>query len=433
MELNLLHVHGPMIGYGRLGVELDRALRRMGIETFDHMPDPDGYYEHFGNESRICGTVCWVSTPTHARGWWKGQTPIIFTMWEATELPESFRENLHEFDMVVVPSEHNAELFGRYHERVRCVPLGVDPEVWRYQPRQPPGQFFTFLCAGSGSRKGTDLAYKAFRKVFKMWPRTGPVPRLVFKSPRGAEFYGERLEVVSGRISAEEEVALYADAHCYLQPSRGEGFGLQPLQAMAQGCPTILTAAHGHAAFAHLGYGLSSTLTDSGYFIYGDAGQWWEPSLDELCERMEYVYHHYDAACERATASAACVAERFTWARTAQAFVEAVGPERLTPYDGPGEWYEPVARLYLTITNRDWACDVAGSHYQFRKGERTWVPADVKRILLEADLLDVACLHIEGDEDIGLAPHQVKRLPEYIERHSRCWTCGQPLPETVCA
>jgi len=446
-ELNLLRVPSESIGYGRLGMNLSRALEAMGVDVYDHLPEPVEVpgpdLEHLahlnaGTRGKICRVVCWVSVPTHARGWWKGQYPVMFTMWEATTLPPSFRETMHEFPLMVVPSLQNVELFSQYHPNVAYVPLGVDPAVWHYTPRPVPGRFFDFLIGGAGRRKGTDLAYTAFRRLWGThgsWPAEGPVPRLVMKNPRGEDFYGDRIEMITGRISAEAEVALYASAHCYLQPSRGEGFGLQPLQALAQGCPTILTAAHGHAAFAHLGYGLSSTPAKSDYFIYGDAGEWWEPSLDELCDRMRWVYDHYDEALIDGMVAAECVAERFTWANTARAFVAAVGVDRLDE-DGPTrrEWYEPTLQRFKVITNRDWKCEVAGAAYQFRQGAEAWVVADVKRILYEGQLLDPACLEIIGpngetDMDIGLLPEQVARLEGYVERHAHCALCGQKLNE----
>ena len=43
--------------------------------------------------------------------------------------------------------------------------------------------------------------------------------------------------------TSDQEVDLFAEAHCYLAPSKGEGWGLCPHQAIAQGCPTVLTDA----------------------------------------------------------------------------------------------------------------------------------------------------------------------------------------------
>lgn len=43
-----------------------------------------------------------------------------------------------------------------------------------------------------------------------------------------------------GYISDEKLKALYQNAHCFLYPSIYEGFGIPPLEAMRNGCPTIV-------------------------------------------------------------------------------------------------------------------------------------------------------------------------------------------------
>ena len=88
-------------------------------------------------------------------------------MWEAMTLPEAFRETFHEIDTLIVPSEHNVALFSQYHDNVKYLPLGVDPELWHYIPPTPPTRYFNFLISGRGQRKGVDLAFKAFREVFR--------------------------------------------------------------------------------------------------------------------------------------------------------------------------------------------------------------------------------------------------------------------------
>lgn len=432
MRINLNYVHGEMIGYGRYGVHLAAELEQLGVEVFDVLDEPgldpnrkknwaDGHREGLSQ------VACWISTPSHAKGWWKGQTPIISTMWEATALPPAFTENLHEFETVIVPSHQNEELFGRFHDDVRFLPLGVDPGIWHYTPRKPPSLFFDFLIGGSGPRKGTMLAHDAFVKVFgdDKWEHgDGPIPRLIMKTPRGEEPIAHpRVKMITGRLSPDEEVGLYETAHVYLQPSRGEGFGLQPLQAIAQGIPTILTAAHGHDSFAHLGYGLSSTLTRAAYFLHGDAGEWWEPDFDELCELMAYAYEHYDDACAFAARGAVTVARDFTWARCAEGFLDIVGRDRLVPFT-PTEWYAPTSKLYEVIVDQSRLLDVGGTSRYYERGKVYREPADVKRVMFDAGWLDPACL--QGD-DIGLHPTQLGDVAEYSAAHSYCPTCTQRL------
>ncbi len=141
----MLAVHSEAIGYGRLGMQLMRGLQAQGVTIYDGISAPDdgnfanNVMEREGN--RRYGrteSITWVSVPTHARGWYEGQRASIFTMWETTHLPESFRENLDDFDVVVVPSEQNVELFGRYHSNVKLCLLGVDTDAWHFQARRPP-------------------------------------------------------------------------------------------------------------------------------------------------------------------------------------------------------------------------------------------------------------------------------------------------------
>lgn len=430
-ELSLQYIDSASMGYGRLGVNLAREIIKSGVTLYRGLDSPNRRDQELntGRPAKKTNVLAYVSVPSHCRGWWEGQHRVLFSMWEATRLPESFRDNLDAFDTVVVPSNHNLELFGRYHPDVRFVPLGVDPDVWHYEERPKVDGEFRFLVAGSGPRKGTDLAFEAFTRLFGKegsWG-SGPVPYLVMKNPRRDNFNHERVHVIGGKIPAEQEVDLYATAHCFLAPSRGEGFGLQPLQAMAQGCPTILTAAHGHDSFAHLGYGISATESKAAYFVYGDAGNWWEPDLDELCDRMKMVYNDYGNACLDAQYGASVVAKEFTWERTAAGFLDACGRDQLTlPYSGSGSWREQQQRRYTVITDRDWVCNISGLTYRFERGRSYHETADVKRILFEAGVLDPACIDPDGD-DHGLAPEQLAAFAEYSAAHSFCPTCHQRL------
>ena len=348
----------------------------------------------------------------------------------------SYRENLHEFDTIIVPSQQNLELYSEYHDNVKYVPLGVDPVRWCYRERRPPTTRFNFFIGGSGERKGTDLAHRAFRKCFPdgSWG-DGPVPYLIMKQPKPEDFFGSRVERITGRLSAEAEVELYASAHCYLQPSRGEGWGLQPCQAIAQGIPTILTDAHGHAAFAKYGMGIGSKLVPAGYFLFGGGGEWWEPDFTELCDTMLWTYHNYDEACRRAKWGSEQVLSTLTWEQATNKFLDAIGRERMSvPFKGTGEWYTPTAKMYSTITNCDMVTDIGGVIYIFNKGEEYWMGADVKRILFEGGKLDPSCItygaHPDGMSvhfDVGLLPEQVARIPGYVDRSSYCPTCYQKL------
>jgi hypothetical protein len=437
-ELTLLHTHSMAIGYGRLGIKLSDALTKLGVDVFDDIgPVPINEssfvteaHDRVGEKMPASPTnvVSWVSVPTHARWWSTNQYAACFTMWEASVLPPSFRDTLHEFDALIVPSLQNMELFSQYHSNVRYAPLGVDTDKWYFQPRQTPDRYFNFLIGGSGKRKGTDLAFNAFRTVFKGWKKKwGPEPQLIMKNPKGeAKFRGyDRVVMSSGHLSNEAEIDLYSTAHCYVQPSRGEGFGLQPLQAMAQGIPTILTDAHGHSAFAKYGIPLDWDWAEAEYFIYGDAGNWWEPNFEHLCELMWDVYNDYGRYQARAAHVAThVIPQEFSWEQCALRFIDAHDGALSLPYRGDGSFHKPEQLRYFVRVTKPWSADIAGLQYIWAPGKDYYEPADVKRILFERGVLDPSCLQ---GEDHGLANNQVDRIGDYSASMGWCPTCNQQL------
>ncbi len=255
------------MGYGVCALGIDKGLHLNGVET--HMED------QLGHDGPLCEAALWTMPPSHVRRFKQEQRRYSLTMWEATLLPPTFTENVHEFTTVIVPSKQNVELFSERHNDVRLCPLGIDPDTWKPTPRRMITNRFNFLICGAGTRKGVDIAIKAFAAAFQDY-HYDIEPWLIIKCPvKWNQPVPPRTEVIQAIVPTEEMVAIYADAHCYVGPSRGEGWGMQPLQAMAQGMPTILSDAHGHSEFSHLGIPIPCGLSKAGMFLYGDAGTWW--------------------------------------------------------------------------------------------------------------------------------------------------------------
>ena len=291
MKLNTVANMSPVTGYGRMGKNIIDALTRQGVHiTGCTSPDNDNLPVHKNS--------LWMGAPSHIRGYWKGQIAHCLTMWEATGVPPGFRENVHEIDTIIVPSQQNVELFNHWHSNVKKVPLGINPDEWCYRKRPEVREEFRFIIAGQGPRKGIDVAIRAFNAVFGSFEPTAsdPIPKLIVKSRhhmKGIGGYG--IQEVAGTMSAADEIELYAQAHCFLGLARGEGWGLMPFQAMAQGCPTILHDAHGHHEFAYLASEtVGTSLTKAEPFIFGDADMWWEPNFGETCDAMWELYSNYE-------------------------------------------------------------------------------------------------------------------------------------------
>lgn len=141
-------------------------------------------------------------------------------------------------------------------DRVRVVPLAVreeffDPKpllpavVERYGARDP----YAVFLGNVEIRKGVDLLLDSFDVVRKRLPDA----RLVVigqPSVRWDEIAAQRSSLLSsgavtvaGYVSDDDAASLVAGARVLVYPTRYEGFGLPPLEAMACGTPAITSTA----------------------------------------------------------------------------------------------------------------------------------------------------------------------------------------------
>jgi hypothetical protein len=373
MHLTLCHVPQHHLGYGRAGMELYAACERAGVSMSDRW------------EEGAAETMVAMMIPPMVKGWLEGQRPIIFTMYETTDCPAQFRA-LQDFEMVLVPCDANVEAFSRWHSDVRKVQLGIDSKVWKQTARPQDGPF-TFLTSGSDPRKGVDVTVAAFQRAFS---RSDDVQLLVkFPTPSPVQIPNDpRIKVVSGFLSTEEEIRLYGSAHCYVGLSRGEGFGMMPLQAMAQGCPTILTDAHGHAEFAEYGVGVDTTLVPaSDYMRFGEAGDWWEPVLDDAVDKLRFVYDNYDAQLDRAVKNGRKVRSRFSWDQSAKQLIDVLGADTLKPYNGSDTRMRRTELLVPMRLTQPCEPYIGDRQYRFERDVEYWVNANVKDVLRQAGIV----------------------------------------------
>jgi glycosyltransferase involved in cell wall biosynthesis len=145
-----------------------------------------------------------------------------------------------------------AEVAGTYQvaaDRVVVTPLGVGP-AWRSaRPPDPgwlaghglPARYLLFVGSRE-PRKGLDVLLAAYRELLADQPG---VPPLVLAGPPG---WGAALDLAGlpdgsvrllGYLPESELASLTAGAAAMVFPSRYEGFGLPPLQALACGTPVV--------------------------------------------------------------------------------------------------------------------------------------------------------------------------------------------------
>ena len=278
----------------------------------------------------------------------RGKYKIGFTMLEVDSFPPSWVQEAQKMDEVWVPSEFNrAGLIRSGLTRpIHLIPLGVNgnyfhPEGAAYP--NPAGEFLFLSVFEWGARKAPELLLRTFNETFTA---NEPVRLLVKIINRDSllsvkeEIRRLALPPSGGRISYLLNVevphyqlaALYRSADCYVSPSRGEGWDMPLIEAMATGRPSIATDWGAHTEYVREGIAfplrIRGTVPVTGAGPYYEGRHWADPDPEHLRYLLRRVYEYRDEAKKVGAAGAREVAERWTWRRTASAItsrLEAIG------------------------------------------------------------------------------------------------------------
>jgi glycosyltransferase involved in cell wall biosynthesis len=140
-------------------------------------------------------------------------------------------------------------------DRVFVVYEGVDHAVFRPLPGRPLEEPYVLFVGSEHPRKNLPTVLRAFAAL-KREPRFRELKLLKIGSAGGGEgpFRArtqravaalglERDVVFREGISDEELARCYSNAACLVMPSFYEGFGFPPVEAMACGCPVVVSTA----------------------------------------------------------------------------------------------------------------------------------------------------------------------------------------------
>lgn len=339
-------------GYGNVAQELIVGFRNNGIEVVDHdQPAP---------------AILHILPPHFFQRKLVGQRAWLLSMWETENCPEGFRSGFPNFEGVLCPTVNNLAAFSEYHDNVHRVNMGVDWKFWTPRPRVVDGPFRFLYTAHSPKRKGGDVAQQAANIVART----------------------HDIEMVGAVANTDEQLReLFWSCHAYLQPSRGEGWGMMPHQAISSGMPAIISDCPGHREYAHApGVYLTSTHpAPSLLTFHGEPGNWWEPDVESVVEQMLWVIDNYQTAHAEAQQAHEVCRREFDWTSIAADIAALIDPS------GPNPdlvWENAKFTEFEIEVNRSLECDIGETHFKFQKGETYLVSADVKRVLREAGYID---------------------------------------------
>jgi glycosyltransferase involved in cell wall biosynthesis len=269
---------------------------------------------------------------------------VVMQPWEYGSVPVAWVERIAAtVDELWVPSRFVRDAYlrsGVAPEMVRVIPRGVNPD--RFRPDVEPFPVgtekpFRFLFVGGTlERKGFDLLLRAYAEEFTADDPVCLVVKDFFYGPNGRALVRElrrdrrapEVRYGYGTMSPARLGGLYTACDCYVQPFRGEGFGLPIIEAMACGLPAIVTGR---------GPVLDYCSDETTYFVPAEEvpyphewppelptvvpATWFEPELGELRRLMRHVFEHREEARRRGERASEHVRRHYTWGRAVESIV----------------------------------------------------------------------------------------------------------------
>jgi len=308
------------VGYGEASFHIFNEFEKQGIECLIGSPKAD-----IG--------ISFVQPDKFRFG--RNQYKIGYTPWESTGILPTWNSNLNNLiDEMWTTSPWCAEIFSKYTNKpIFVYEHGIEDNWIPIKRKINSSRPFRFLHVGEPAfRKDAQMVVDAFITLYG----DNPNYELIMKSSRmnttivrdaktghslgspGA-FY-KNIKTIDSFLSVEQMNGLYDLCDVFVYPSWGEGFGFNPLQAMAKGIPTICTA--GWATYErYITAPLDSTMSLSPWQEI-HPGMMLKPNYAQLKDYIKDIVENYQDYSSLAYKNAFLIHKDYNWEKVTKPAVK---------------------------------------------------------------------------------------------------------------
>lgn len=260
-----------------------------------------------------------------------GKKDFLFTMFEGTTIPKKYKDSMEKADYFIAPSTFVKDIFDEHFpDKETCVcNHGIEKDFTYIKRKFPHKKKFRFLWVGAHNPR------KGWEEIINIWQRAGfhknTKLELYLKTTRIEGIQKKENVILDGRkLSKKDLIKLYHSAHCFVFPTRGEGFGLTLAEAMATGLPCIATNYSGHLDFfnSDVGYPVGFKMGKTTVTYVGDSKEEETmtayPDVTELALKMIEVVSDYKTALSKGKKASLQIKRNFTWEKSAKTLVNFI-------------------------------------------------------------------------------------------------------------
>lgn len=274
--------------------------------------------------------------------WWarkRHPVQVVYCTWETTKIPVGWKDNLNSVAATFTTSKWCCDVLkdNGVTTPIYNVPHGIDPKSFPYMGRDWNAKPFFFLWQGMhpNDRKGRRYVEQAFEElnlpdawlIEKWYP--------MISREWKAIYHDRRIMEIGQFMRGVHYKEFLKSCHASINPFRGEGFGMLPLETAATGMATAATAWSGSTEYMTNGYfyPIKHDMSELGQDYIStvaftdcrtEPAQDAIPRIESIKAAMLHFYRCRKDAEAMGREASEFIHKNWTWDRAADIFVDSI-------------------------------------------------------------------------------------------------------------